>query len=61
MSLKYMGVPDFCRHFHSEDRCEICKLEKQVKQLQSELAAERAKRCPHEVAREFSEKEGGVE
>ena len=42
MSLKYMGVPNFCKHFKSEDHCELCNLEKQVKQLQAEIDRLRA-------------------
>lgn len=36
MSLKYMGVPNRCRHAEYEDKCELCKRDREIKTLQAE-------------------------
>jgi len=32
-----MGVPDFCEHREYEDRCELCKRDREIKKLQADL------------------------
>ena len=37
MSLQYMGVPGWCRHGGYEDRCELCKRDREIRQQKDEI------------------------